>query len=187
MSTTWRNISARDRALICDAAGALLVLDELAPAAASEDAATDRRVTFHDVRGWLHDAESSAPPVRLRLALAADPRLRRDLDRLLERRAGWHVPRAAAASSGELERREGDGFQVRLQPSRAAANQIYVLITLTGERRRDPTTLVVRSAAGDYVKWTLPPQQSGVIQVLVDDAALGLRLLRDPKSELFLW
>ncbi len=187
MSVTWKQLSARDRSLIEHAAGALLLLDDVAPSAADTDRAADRTVTFHDLRTWLQEAGSATIPVRLRLALASDPRLRRDLDRLLLRRAMWHVPRASAASSGALDRRHGAGFHIRLQLSRAAANQVYVLITLTGERDREPTTLVVRSAAGDYVKWTLPEAQAGVIQILIDDAADGLRLLRDPKSELYLW
>jgi hypothetical protein len=121
------------------------------------------------------------------MALTADARLRRDLDRLVQRTANWHAPRASAASTGQLETREGGGFQIRLRPSRAAADQVYVLITLTGERSQDPTTLVIRSAGGQYVKWTLPSPQSGVIQILADEEADGLRLLRDPKSELYLW
>jgi len=58
---------------------------------------------------------------------------------------------------------------------------------LAGERRAPPSMLVVRAPGGDCFKWALPPAQGDVIQILADDTADGLRLLRDPKSELFLW
>src|SRR5262249_23508372 len=146
-----------------------------------------RPVTFQDLRAWLQASSSAPPPARLRLALASDARLRADLDRLLERTASWRGRRASAASSGLLESREGEGFQLRLKPSRAGSGQVYLLITLTGERSQDPSVLVVRSPGGDYFKWVLPGPQSGVIQILADETADGLRLLRDPKSELYLW
>lgn len=188
MTTTWKRLSARQRSLVLEAAGALLVRDSLVPPEAEPDRGDAvRPVTIRDLNAWLEDADSATPPLRMRMALAATPRLRLDLDRLVQRRADWRAPRAAAASSGQLDGRDGDGFQLRLKPSRAADNQVYVLITLTGDRRQPPTTLVIRSAAGDYVKWSLPSPQAGVIQVLADEAADAVRLLRDPKSELYLW
>ncbi len=183
MSATWNSLSPRRRAVIQEAAGALLVLD----AAALSEASAERPVTCRDLHRWLQDSDSAVPPPLLRRALHADARLRLDLDRLLQRTAGWHGARASAASSGQLDMRTGDGFHIRMKPSRAAADQVYVLIALTGTLARPPTTLVIRSAAGEYVKWPLPRPQSGVIQVLTDEASDALRLLRDPKSELYLW
>ncbi|HTO82284.1 MAG TPA: hypothetical protein VMQ73_08615 [Methylomirabilota bacterium] len=183
MTATWKGLSARRRAVIQEAAGALLVLD--AAALTGEDA--DRPVTCRDLHRWLQDSDNAVPPPRIRQALGADARLRLDLDRLVQRTASWHGPRASAASSGQLDMRVGDGFQIQMKPSRAAADQVYVLIALTGALGRTPTTLVIRSAAGEYVKWPLPRPQSGVIQVLTDEASDALRLLRDPKSELYLW
>ena len=121
------------------------------------------------------------------MSICARGRLRLDLDRLVQRMASWHGPRASAASSGQLEMRTGDGFHIRMKPSRASPDQVYVLIALNGALGRTPTTLVIRSAAGEYIKWPLPQPQSGVIQVLTDEASEALRLLRDPKSELYLW
>jgi hypothetical protein len=182
MNITWKSLSPRRRALIEEAAGALLALDAFAPAGER----ADRPVTCRDLHGWLQ-SESEAPPPRIRSALDSDPRLRRDLDRLLQRTATLLGPRASAASSGQLEARSGDGFQIQMKSSRAALGQVYVLITLTGARDRTATTLVIRSAAGEYVKWPLPRPQSGVIQILTEEASDALRLLRDPKSELYLW
>lgn len=186
MSTTWKGLPARQRRLIQETAAAMLLLDGFASPATDAERRRERPVTFQDLSAWVRSSDS-ALPVRLQLALAADPRLRHDLDRLLARSATWHGPRASAASSGRLDSRDADGFRIRLKPSRAAADQVYVLITLTGERSQDPTTLAMRSADGEYVKWSLPRPQSGVIQILTDEAADGLRLLRDPKSELYLW
>ncbi len=183
MNTTWRSLSPRSRELIRESAGALLVLD----AVASPGGRTDRPVTCRDLHGWLQEPDSTEPPLRIRRALGSDPRLRLDLDRLLQRAATWHGPRASAASSGQLDMRTGDGFELQMKPSRAAPDQVYVLITLTAARDRIATTLVIRSAAGEYMKWPLPRPQSGIIQVLTNESSDALRLLRDPKSELYLW
>lgn len=183
MTATWTSLSPRRRDLVREAAGVFLVLD----AAASPGRPADRPVTSRDLHRWLQEAGSALPPPHIRRALAADPRLRLDLDRLLQRMADWHGPRASAASSGQLETRAGDGFRIQMKPSRASSDQVYVLIALTGTLARTPTTLVIRSAAGDYIKWPLPRPQSGVIQVLTEETSDALRLLRDPKSELYLW
>jgi hypothetical protein len=183
MTTTWKSLSPGRRAVIQDAAGALLILD----AVALSEGAAGRPVTCRDLHRWLQEPDAAAPPPRIRQALDADARLRLDLDRLLQRMAGWHGARAPAASSGQLEMRTGDGFHIRMKPSRAAADQVYVLIALTGTLARTPTMLVMRSAAGEYIKWPLPQPQSGIIQVLTDEASDGLRLLRDAKSELYVW
>jgi len=183
MTMRWRSLPPRSQALIQEAAGTLLVLD----AVATPDEGADRPVTCRDLYGWLQESGSTAPPPRIRRALASDPRLRLDLDRLLQRTASWHGPRASAASSGQLETRTGDGFQIQMKSSRAAPDQVYVLIALTGALGRTPSTLVIRSAAGEYIKWPLPRAQAGVIQVLTDEASDVLRLLRDPRSELYLW
>jgi hypothetical protein len=183
MTMTWSSLSPRRRALIREAAGALLVLDAIA----SPGESADRPVTCRDLYGWLQESGSPVPPPRIRRALGSDPRLRVDLDRLLQRTASWHGPRASAASSGQLEMRTGDGFQIQMKSSRAAPDQVYVLIALTGALDRTPSTLVIRSAAGEYIKWPLPRAQAGIIQVLTDEASDALRLLRDPKSELYLW
>lgn len=183
MNTTWRSLSPQRRTLILEATGALLTLD----AAALPGEHADRPVTCRDLHRWLQEPSGAVPPPRMRRALDADPRLRLDLDRLLQRTANWHGPRASAASSGQLEMRTGDGFQIQMKLSRASPDQVYVLIALSGTLGRTPTTLVIRSAAGNYIKWPLPRPQSGVIQVLTDGASDALRLLRDPKSELYLW
>jgi len=189
MTTSWNSLSSRQQALVRHAAAALLDHDSVA--APDDEGSVERplsgpAVGARDLHAWLQTAASTALPPHLRRALAASPRLCRDFDLLLERTADWHAPRAAAASSGRLDSRDGEGFRLRLAPSRAGG-QVYVLITLADDRSAPPSTLVVRSPDGGCFKWTLPPAQGGVIQILADDTADGLHLLRDPKSELFLW
>ena len=73
-------------------------------------------------------------PADISAALGADPALRDDCDLLLRRSAWRRLPRAAAAAGRDpLERREGDGFVLRLVASRAARDQVYLLIELSGE------------------------------------------------------
>lgn len=185
MSRTWKTLSPRQQDVARSAVGALMALDALT---ASEDGADwaepPHRVTFRDLLVWLQGAEPRLSR-DVERAVAADQRLARDLERLLYRTAGWHGARAAAASSGALDVREGDGFRLRIKPSRAGPGLIYLLIDLAGDRQ--PTILVLRGPSCQYVKMALPVAQDGVIQVLTEETTEEVRLLRDPATELFLW
>ena len=117
-------------------------------------------------------------------ALLADSDLRADFDLLLERTARHHLPRAAVASSGELDRRETGGLVVKLVHSRADPAQVYVLIEAEGDR--DETALIVRTPVGKYLKELLPPPDGGTIRLLKSAENPIIKALRDPASEVFL-
>lgn len=185
MSRTWNTLPPRQQMVARRAVEALMAIDGLTT---SEDGAGGagprRRVAFRDLLAWVRGAEPHLSR-DVERAIAADQRLARDFERLLHRTAGWHGARAAAASSGDLDVREGNGFRLRIKPSRAGAGLIYLLVDLAGDHQ--PTTLVLRGPSGQHVKMALPAAQDGVIQILAEETAEEVRLLRDPGTELFLW
>ena len=117
-------------------------------------------------------------------ALLEDSDLRADFDLLLERTARYHLPRAAVASTGELDRRETGGLVINLVRSRANPAQVYVLIEVEGDR--DETVLIVRTPVGEYLKESLPPPDGGTIRLLKSAEDPIIKALRDPASEVFL-
>ena len=77
-------------------------------------------------------------PAEVSEALRAEPELRDELALLLERTAWQRLPRAAAASGrGGLQRREANGCTLRVVASRAACDQVYLLIELPEEISTD--------------------------------------------------
>jgi hypothetical protein len=185
VSKSWSSLDAKQKDSIAAVFGALNTLDALSEAVAEETQA--ERVGFRDLVAWV-----KGPPIDLPLdckrALLANPSLRRDFDRLLSRTAVWRCERAAAASTGQLDTREGEGFRVRLKPSRGAAGQVYLLIEFTREAPSSaPQTLVVTGPDGECVRLPLPELQDGTAQILTDEGTDIVRLLRDPKTEILLW
>lgn len=185
MSNSWSGLDAKQKSGVAAAFEALTALDTLSQAMATEPNAL--RIAFRDLLVWTKGPAANLP-IAYKQALLANPALRRDFDRLLARTAEWRCERAAAASSGLLESREGNGFRVRLKPSLAAAGQVYLLIEFIGATPASPPrTLVVNGADGDCVRLELPDLQDGTAQILTDENAEVIRLLRDPKTEIFLW
>jgi len=119
-------------------------------------------------------------------ALDANPRLNADLRLLLSKVAFNHLPEVAAASSGELETREADQCRIRIEPSRAEPDQVYLIIELTDPAAATPWVLFACGADGRSDRIELPEGRDGVIQVLLDRAAPILVQLRDPGTEVFL-
>lgn len=185
MSRKWSDIDARRRDGIAAAFEVVMALDDL-----SHDVVEGppvERVTFRDLAGWVMGPAVAMPPAQKR-ALLASPALRRDFGHLLARTAEWRCPRAAAASSGRLETREGTDIRLRMKPSRGAEGQVYVLVEfIGGVHGRQPRTLLVGGPDGDCARTDLPDQRDGCTQILVDECTEIVRLLRDAKTEIYLW
>lgn len=185
MSNSWSGLNAKQKSGITAALEALTALDTLSQAIASGPPAP--RIAFRDLLAWTKGPAVNLP-IAYKQALLANPTLRRDFDRLLAKTAEWRCERAAAASSGLLDTRDGSGFRVRLKPSRAAQGQVYLLIEFTGDVPvAPPRSLAVTCADGDCVRLELPEFRDGSAQLLSDENAEVVRLLRDPKTEIFLW
>ena len=118
-------------------------------------------------------------------ALAESPALRADLRRLLGKTAARRLPRLAAASSGPLSARDGEGCRIRFEASRAEPSQVYVIIELQDEEAPAPRSLIVCDDSGSR-KFALPPPHNGTVQVLVERDSDLIGALSDLGSEVYL-
>lgn len=119
-------------------------------------------------------------------ALQASPRLRADLRLLLGKVAINTLPEVAAAGSGDLESRETDQCRIRIEPSRAEPDQVYVIIELVDPAAPLPSVLFTCTTDDRSNRIDLPEGRDGVIQVLLDRTAPVLTSLRDHKAEVYL-
>lgn len=180
---TWKSMKPAQKAVAGQVFDALSTLDTL----------TDKDGTGEEAKGvgFSELYSFATDPVRimdnrLRTALSGNPRLREDLDRILDNTAIYHFPMVAAASSGEVESRDGEGFTIKLRQSRAESSQTYVMIELDETNKAQPSTLFVRDAENDYGKYPLPEPQGGVIQLLVESDSDLVKALRDVHTEVFI-
>ena len=180
---TWKTLSAEQKATAGQLFDALSTLDALTASHARSDAS--RGIAFADLYAYATEP-GRAMDERLRRALAADARLRDDLDRIFENTAVYRFPRVAAASAGEIDRREGEGFVIRLRRSRAQQDQTYVIIEVQDAASEAPSTLFVCGAGHAYGKFPLPPAQDGVIQLLTESDSDLVKALRDVHTEVLI-
>lgn len=128
-------------------------------------------------------------PASLVGRMATDPSLRADFNMLLERVSQCHFPRAAAASSGALTEREANGYKLRLKPSRANAEQVYLLIDLPDHgtaRENPPQGLKLQKSDGTILQTPLGAPAEGTIRVVLESASELVEALGDPASQIFL-
>ncbi|MCP5366838.1 MAG: hypothetical protein H6907_03265 [Hyphomicrobiales bacterium] len=183
MTTTWGTLTPQQRAVAAAAFEALETLDALA--AAPAEPANDGRVRFADLRAVATDPDRPLG-AGLARALAADRRLGADFERLVARRAAGHIRAAAAADTGRLSVREGNGFRITLKPSRADGAQVYVIIDLGPRTGEAPRSLFVCGGEPVYQKHGLPAANDGVVQILADAGSDLVRGLADRRTEVFL-
>jgi len=119
-------------------------------------------------------------------ALSENLALRRIYRDMVEKTALYYVPEAMAASSDDIVSRAGKGCRIRMEPSRAEPNQVYVIIELSGDEKVTPTTLVVCDVESNCSRFPLPKIRDGVVQIIADREADLVRLLSDPKTEAFI-
>jgi hypothetical protein len=155
------------------------LLETDAAAAGGLDPALPRPVLPGRLRAWLVDPAREDPA--LEAALAADPGLRAVLRRLAAALAGTELPALAAAARGPVERREGPGCRIRLEPSRAEPSQTYVIVTFDDPARR-PRWLAVFTPDDRCARAALPEVRNGIAQFLVEEGADLLAALRDRDS-----
>ncbi|MBE0529641.1 MAG: hypothetical protein IH626_02370 [Rhodospirillales bacterium] len=179
---TWNTLSDGRKAAAGQVFDALSTLDALTDFSA--DSQISRAVGFADLYAYATEPDRPMDE-RLQRALASDARLRGDLDRLLENTALYRFPRLAAASSGENDRREGDGFTIRLRQSRAEETQTYVIIEVHPGKEA-PSTLFIFGAGHPYGKFPLPAAQDGVIQLLSETSSDLVKALLDVHTEVFI-
>ncbi|MDV7339127.1 hypothetical protein RYZ26_05960 [Terasakiella sp. A23] len=142
------------------------------------------KVAFSELYAYATNPAHDASPA-LKAALSTDFSLHRDLRRLLEKQAIVHMPRAAAASSGEISQREADGFKLTLKPSKASADQVYLLIQAI-DRDESPTLMFVQEADGPIHRLVIEDFYDGEAQILLRAGDDIVKALRKAQSDVIL-
>mgnify|MGYP001387565028 CR=1 FL=1 len=140
-------------------------------------------IAFNRLYAYASGARDEDPEVEA--ALARDGGLRKDFQRLLERVAPYYMPQVAAASTGPISERVGAGCRIRLEPSKAEAGQIYVIVELA-DKTAQPVTLFVVDDQGQTQRLALPAARDGVIQILAAEGSELVSALGHIKSEVYL-
>jgi len=142
------------------------------------------KVSFCELYAYANNQQHEATPA-LKKALSSDLRTRRDLNLLLRKHAIAFMERAAAASSGDIEKREGDGFNLTLKPSKANPDQIYLIIEAF-EREEIPTLLFIESDEVGVLRLKIDDYYDGEAQILLSSQDDVVKALRNHASEVIL-
>ena len=118
-------------------------------------------------------------------AAREDRRTATTLAALVARFAPFRMPRQAAAASGSYNERQGIGWRMRFQRSRADAGQIYVVIELD-DQRAAPKRLFAVTADDRCETCALPAAREGVIQLLEEEGSALLAALQERSTEVSL-
>ena len=141
------------------------------------------RVTFSRLFAYASDSYA-LPDAAIERAIAENPAIRADCDRLMEKTSVFI--RAAAAASDTTFSRTGEGYRMRFEHSRAESAQTYVIIEPTEAGNEPPRALFVRYPDGRRRKHTLPQSHAGIVQLLEDSSSELLLGLLDIKNEVYL-
>ena len=141
------------------------------------------RVTASDL--FAYACGDAAQTVRIKSALIRFPSMRGVLKDMVARTSVYHIPEAIAASTEEFPMRRAEGCRVRMEASRAEADQHYLIIELD-EGRDVPSLLTLCDSKDRFEQVNLPAPRRGTIQVTVT-AETGIpEMLRDPKTTIYL-
>jgi len=122
----------------------------------------------------------------LRNAINTDPGTRADFHHMLNNTARYHLPQVAAASTGDIESREAGGCKISFRPSRANADQMYVIIECNGDTSFSPGVMFVVGLGEQTDRLELPPAQNGRIQLLLERGSSMAEGLLNIKTEVYL-
>lgn len=155
-------------------------LSELRADMTRTDAVTASRVVRYARRA------DRASDLEIERALKKASGLRRIYTRALERLAQAHSPRAAAAASGEVERRKLGAHIVEVIDESSVS---YLVIRLSPPDTR-VSMIEVRDAAGQGGRYKLGPAIGGIIQQRLDEGDRRLSELKaallEPDTQVYL-
>ena len=174
MADTPNSATAR---FAVEALDALAHVDEiLAPAPG--------KVGFAELYAYAVDPAHEPAP-QLLDALDHDAGLQADFQKLLKNTARYYMPEVAAASTGALESREVDGCRILFKSSRAAPDQVYVIIEATADRTFQPEILFVQFPDGRTRRTELGAASAGRTQILLDRTSEIAQGLMDINTEVY--
>lgn len=179
MSVGWRELGPNGQAM---AETVFTVLDQTAELG---DLDHDDEVPPSPSALWAWVSEGSGGEERLARAMLRYPSIRDTVAAILDRAAIVALPRIAAAATDErIVQRIGDGAVIRLVPSQASADQIYVMIALD-DSDAAPSRLMV--TAGDtVVAQALDEPVEGTVQILTEGNSDLVRALAEPEARVWL-
>lgn len=129
---------------------------------------------------------TGAAASKVEAALRTSASIRAAFHDLLSRASDFHVPRAMAAASDDIDIRESADCRISIQPSEAAPGQVYVIVELTHASSRDPKVMHLMGAGDVYHRTELPEFYDGVAQLIVEATSEIITLIQDPDTEVFL-
>ena len=123
---------------------------------------------------------------KLELKVQENVNLRRLYREIVDQTARYRLPEAMAASSEEYPIRHGNGCTIRMEPSRAEPDQVYVIIEFTGDVDQVPRSMFVCAEDKTCTRFELPELKDGIVQFISDSQSNLIKLLMNPKTEAFL-
>ena len=143
------------------------------------------RPSLAEIYAYASDPSYRAGPEFLQ-RLQSDPLLNADVRRLISNLSAYELPRAAAAASGQITRRESAGVLLTMTVSQARASQAYLGVTLQDEQAFKPSRLSFVGRNGAVVHLSLPDFDDAETQVIVEIDSPAFRMFADPETEVFL-
>jgi hypothetical protein len=118
--------------------------------------------------------------------LEINPVLRENFQLLLGRLARHSLPRLAAASSGVVTKRIGEGCAIHINPDPSNASNVYVIIEIENLDTGSPRLLFVGEHGKSWHREVLPPDHRGAIQLFTPKESDLVRWLQDIDSQILL-
>ncbi len=179
MTTDGNSLNDRQLALVHDTLEAVKLSEGIV-----HRPECNKAIGFAEIYAYATQPQHE-PSAELLSALDGDVRVRRDFEALLRNVSVYWMPQVAAASSGEISTREIEGCRIEFRVSKAAADQIFVIIELV-DKSAAPRNLFVCGKNGPVRRMDLPEARDGRVQLLLEVDSEIASGLRDVESEVFL-
>ena len=143
------------------------------------------QIPFSTLYAYVNDSQFR-PPTNFSAQIDADEKAQQNLDLLLEKASLAHMPMLAAASSGDTILRETDAAIIRLTPSKAEPEQVYLQVQMKDAGASMPLRLFVRKSGEQWIRMDLSKFVDAKVQelLLVNDPVT--QALNAPDSEVYL-
>ncbi len=164
------------------------VTEGVIEAEAESEARLTPRVMFGELVHFVHGTATVDEP-RVKAAIGNDLTLRRQFNSLLKSSRVAMAPSQAQAATGEvLEQRKTRAFTLLFKPSRANADQIYVLLTVHAESGivDGHRPVIIANVATGIGRLQFPPLKDKSAQLLLEANDQRLIIAQNADAELSL-